>query len=140
MRTAACHCGSLTAACEGEPGFIALCHCQLCQRRTGSSYNLGAWFQAGAVTIAGAEQLYTRTGDEGGPEIRFHFCPTCGTSVYWDSPGGPLPGMLAVAVGCFADPGFPAPTLSLYGKRRHHWLAQPEGMPSFREAVGSEQE
>ncbi len=33
--------------------------------------------------------------------------------------------MIGIAVGCFADPDFPAPKISLYEKRRHKWLEVP---------------
>ena len=141
-RTASCHCGALSLVCKGDPALIAMCHCELCQRRTGSSYNLGAWFDKAAVTKHGSESIYTRIGEDKEKEIHynFHFCSTCGTSVYWEAPDGGLPDMLGVAVGCFADPGFPAPTVSLYGKRRHLWLNQPGGMPCFSGSTQSERE
>ncbi len=140
QRTATCHCGSLTVRCQGDPSLIAMCHCELCQRRTGTSYNLSAWFARPDTSIQGDERVYRRTGDEG-IEVRFHFCPTCGTSVYWEMPTYPdLSEMVGVAVGCFADPDFPPPTLSLYGKRRHKWLHQPTGMPSHTAGGGSELE
>jgi hypothetical protein len=36
-----------------------------------------------------------------------------------------VPAAVAVAVGCFADPSFPAPTRAVYDKRRHGWVAVP---------------
>jgi hypothetical protein len=135
-RKASCHCGRLSATCAGDPALIAMCHCELCQRRTGTSYNLGAWFGRTDVEIEGEQRAYTRAGDSG-TEMTFHFCPKCGTSLYWDSPDGRFPEMLAVAVGCFADSDFPAPTISLFGKRRHAWLSQPAGMPSLVGGLGS---
>jgi hypothetical protein len=35
-RTAQCHCGALKVITSGEPVQVYLCHCQSCQRRTGS--------------------------------------------------------------------------------------------------------
>ena len=137
-RTARCHCGALEVECEGDPEQIFMCHCELCQRRTGTSYNLGAWFPAKDINVRGETKQYARQGDLGS-EGRFYFCPTCGSNVYWEAPDM-LPDMFGVAVGCFADPGFPRPTASLYGKRRHHWLTQPEGMPSLRGNQDSEPE
>ena len=135
MRTATCHCGTLRVRCEGDPLFVAMCHCELCQRRTGTSYNLGAWFPRSAVATDGPERVYSRAGDEPGTRSDFHFCPTCGTSVYWES--GRLPDSMGIAVGCFADPEFPKPTISVYGKRRHHWLPKLQGVPSFRASTES---
>jgi hypothetical protein len=34
---------------------------------------------------------------------------------------------VAVAVGNFADPAFPAPRISLYERRRHPWVVAPDG-------------
>ena len=55
--------------------------------------------------------------------ITFRFCPTCGTSVYYTADY--MPGAIAIAVGSFADPSFPAPTLSVYEHRRHAWVTVP---------------
>jgi hypothetical protein len=36
------------------------------------------------------------------------------------------PGIVAVPVGAFADPSFPAPTRSVWEERRHSWLRLPD--------------
>jgi len=36
-----------------------------------------------------------------------------------------------VAVGAFADPGFPPPRVSVYEQRRHSWLGLPDDMEHF---------
>jgi hypothetical protein len=36
-----------------------------------------------------------------------------------------MPGAIAVAVGAVADPGFPAPGVSVYESRRHAWVQMP---------------
>ncbi len=135
-RTARCHCGDLVVETDADPDLVVMCHCELCQRRTGTSYNLGAWFEKHQLHVTGETKQYTRTGDTN-LEAFFTFCPRCGTSVFWEVPAM-RPGKLAVAVGCFADPNFPPPTLSLYGKRKHCWLTLPEGMTSYIEGWGSE--
>jgi hypothetical protein len=99
-----------------------MCHCLACQQRTGSAFGVQARFRRGQVTIAGRAAEYVRIGDEGG-QARFRFCPDCGSTVYWDHAGGE--GLVAIAVGAFADPGFPPPTVSVYGTRRHPWVSLP---------------
>ena len=122
-RTAQCHCGALTVAVTGTPEHIFMCHCELCQRRTGSSYHLDAWFPATHAVLLGESKVFSRTGERG-DDLVFHFCPTCGSNVYFYLPEA-LPGMIGIAVGCFADPDFPAPLVSIYEKRRHRWLQVP---------------
>ena len=118
-RTASCHCGCLQVTVAGEPEWVNLCHCQACQRRTGAIVHCGAYFTAARVTIAGASKAYTRPADSG-YEIRFHFCPQCGSNVYWRA--SRFPRHYGVAVGAFADPMFPVPVFSVWEESMHHWL------------------
>lgn len=117
-RVASCSCGQLRIACDGEPVRISICHCLECQKRTGSVFATQARFPVAAVKIEGTSSTWTRVGDSG-TSATFHFCATCGATVYWDLNG--VPGFVAVAVGNFADPSFPSPTVSVYETRQHQW-------------------
>jgi hypothetical protein len=120
---ASCSCGQLTLVTRGDPIRVAMCHCFACQRRTGSTYGAQARFATENVTITGTSTEFVRVGDEG-THIRFHFCPTCGATVYyWFGDGS----FRAVPVGAFADPTFPPPTFSVYEERRHPWVSVPDG-------------
>ena len=133
-RIAKCHCGAVTLTCEGDPDPVIMCSCELCQRRTGSPLHIGAWFAADQVTFDGTTTEFTRTSGDMGMEITFNFCPVCGTSVWWaGSAGGPFAGKVGIAGGCFADSGFPPPTVAIYDKHRHPWIHTPEGTPCFAE-------
>lgn len=121
---AACSCGALTVACEGEPLRVSVCHCHACQRRTGSAFGLQARYPSERVQIAGEATSYERTGDSGtGNVITFRFCPRCGSTVTFTMTA--MPGMIAVAGGAFADARFHAPTVSMYEDRRHDWVGLP---------------
>ncbi|MES1156812.1 MAG: GFA family protein [Alphaproteobacteria bacterium] len=124
-RLASCSCGQLSISCEGEPMRVSLCHCLGCQRRTGSVFGVTARFPDADVRVEGVSTTYVRVGDSGGAAT-FHFCPRCGSSVYWKA--DQIPGVTAVAVGAFADPNFPAPTVAVYDGRRHAWVQPPEGV------------
>ena len=119
MRTATCSCGQLSIKCSGEPTLVAQCHCLACQRRTGSTYGIGAFFPRAGVNVSGAEKTFTRQSDSGYP-IVFHFCPECGSNVYWEPRRKPE--VVAIAAGAFADPTFPGPTKEVFIEHRHHWL------------------
>ena len=121
-RTARCTCGQLQIHCPQEPAKVSLCHCLDCQRRTGSPFGIAAFFDSAATEISGSFQTYQRDSDSGFP-ITFHFCRTCGSTVFWYP--SRKPAAVAVAVGCFGDPSFPAPTQSVYGQSRHSWVAVP---------------
>jgi hypothetical protein len=106
-RRAACSCGQIHLTIEGEPSRISMCHCLECQRRTGAVISNQARFRREQVTFAGEAKEWRRTA-ESGNALTFHFCPICGSTVYWEGEG--LPGYVAIAIGNFADPNFPAPT------------------------------
>jgi hypothetical protein len=134
-KVATCHCGALKLTCNGAPMTVVMCHCEDCQRRTGSSYNLGAWYEKSSVTIEGSEKVFNRTGEEG-MDLAYHFCPECGSNVYWEA--STMEAAYGVAGGCFADPDFPRPSFSIYGKRRHKWLDIPESIPCYISKYGEE--
>ena len=119
IRVARCSCGKLTATCSGEPVKVSLCHCLECQRRTGSTYGIAAFFERGNVEIAGDRTTYSRASDSG-KDVDFSFCPACGGTVFWEPRR--MPHLVAVAVGAFADPSFPEPVQSVYAQHRHHWV------------------
>lgn len=123
-RLAACSCGQLSARVTGEPIRVSICHCLACQRRTGSVFGQQARFRREDVAVSGASTEYVRVGDEG-TRIRFHFCPACGATVYYELEG--LEAFVAIPVGAFAEPGFPPPTVSVYEDRMHAWVVPPAG-------------
>jgi hypothetical protein len=100
-----------------------MCHCLACQRRTGSAFAIQARFMSDRVHVVGRSSEYLRVSDEGDEERTFHFCPDCGATVFYTT--SDAPDVIAVPVGVFADPTFPPPTVSVYGSRRHPWVALP---------------
>ena len=121
-RTASCACGRVSVRCQGEPLKVSLCHCRQCQKRTGSAFGLAAFFPRDAVEATGPTRIYARQSRSGQP-VTFRFCAECGSTVWWDA--ARLPDRIAVAVGAFADPGFPPPTQAIFGERRHPWVTDP---------------
>ncbi|MBZ9853047.1 GFA family protein [Mesorhizobium sp. CA13] len=121
-RIARCTCGQLQIRCPQQPAKISLCHCLDCQRRTGSPFGIAAFFDAEAIDIDGSSQTFRRNSDSGFP-VTFHFCGNCGSTVFWYP--SRKPEAVAVAVGCFGDPSFPAPTQAVYGESRHDWVVSP---------------
>jgi hypothetical protein len=131
-RQAACHCGQLRLDVEGDPFVVGICHCLACQRRTGSAFGMQAAFEPAQVTVSGRYNTYRRISDEADLKPHdFHFCPECGSQVFYTEPDEP--DLIVVSVGSFADPAFPPPTEAGYDSRRHHWLA-PLDVSSPRQA------
>lgn len=129
-RRASCTCGQLHLDTTGEPARVSVCHCLACQQRTGSAFGAQARFRRDQISgLEGRETVFVRVGDSGSP-MTFHFCPVCGSTVYYEMKGAEPPftsEFIAIAVGAFADPQFPEPRVSVYEARRHPWVKLLEG-------------
>jgi hypothetical protein len=95
------------------------------------------------VTVSGEASTWTRAAScrrrassaTSGNALTFRFCPKCGSTVYWEGQG--FPGFVAVAIGTFADPNFPGPTLSIWEATRHDWVDMaPDGDMSHARGGG----
>jgi hypothetical protein len=118
-RIAHCCCGSLRAEAIGEPAFVAACHCTECQRRTGSPFGVSTYFPKGEVRTEGPSKIYVR-GSGSGRQIELHFCPDCGSTVFWYSEL--FPDLVGIAFGAFADPSMPRPIVSVWEMTQHPWV------------------
>ena len=130
-REAVCSCGQLRVTTEGDPLRISVCHCVACQRRTGSAFGVQARWPKDRIDVIGRHTEYARISDAG-QERTFRFCPDCGATGFMDRPRAGSDS-IAVAVGAFADPSFPQPTVSVYGSRRYPWLSFPAGIDEEHE-------
>lgn len=148
-RTARCCCGDFSITVSGEPQYVHRCHCDYCQRRTGSVFQVSCWFSPDQVvsrrgtyrSYAGHPNLESSFGPSGqsppATTIDYRFCENCGSTVYWEIPlppgtFGPAPVVVtAIAVGCFFEADFPAPSEDHYVGNRHHWIDLLDGVPSF---------
>ena len=105
-----------------DPLRVSVCHCLACQRRTGSAFGAQARFRKESVSINGQSTQYVRVADSGN-RIMFNFCRTCGAIVHYWIEG--REDLVAVPLGAFADPQFPAPAFSVYERRKHPWVSLP---------------
>jgi hypothetical protein len=68
------------------------------------------------VRLDGEQKIYERDADSG-YRIRFHFCPSCGATLYWQA--GRNPAVCGVAVGAFGKSAFPPPNDSIWRESMH---------------------
>ncbi|QSF54775.1 GFA family protein [Brevundimonas fontaquae] len=129
MDKAQCACGSLEVRSSQPPQLTAICHCLACQKRTGAPFSANAFYSVDCVTISGPSTAYVRTADSG-RKVRMHFCQICGSTVYWRAEASPS--VIGIAVGAFADPSFPAPTLSVFEETKHGWVQLDETVVHFQ--------
>ena len=124
-RTASCRCGQLRATATGDPVRVSVCHCLNCKKRSGSALAVQARWPADQVRIEGQSQGFKKVSDSGNRGI-FHFCPDCGSDVYYRNEGpsveAKLAGLVAIPLGAFDDPYFVRPAFSVWEERKHDWV------------------
>ena len=115
---------------DGEPVVVGACHCDFCQKRSGSVFGVQAYFASDqCVAIAGETKVYNGLAIDGiaskggeGLTPDYHFCTTCGSTLYWTLEGSPGETLIGVAVGNFVDRDFPPPTMEYHTRMRHRWV------------------
>ena len=129
--TARCCCGELSLTLRGEPERVIRCHCRYCQRRTGSVFQVCAWFfEDQIVSRTGEPRIFNNSENNPGV-VDYAFCGRCGSTVYWTIKQ--YPGLYSVAVGCFENASFPPPNFEFYEKRRHPWVRALEFADRYQE-------
>ena len=95
-RAASCGCGALRITVNGDPQDCWVCHCDYCQRATGSIGQLAVVYrEEDVVSLAGEASTYGDFPKYPGAEK--YFCKRCGAGVHWINPAA-LPGMHMVAI------------------------------------------
>jgi hypothetical protein len=128
-----CVCGAVRYRTEGMPVRTPVCHCQACQKPTGSAFGVGAYFKAEQVHLLGGElRTYEHASDESRRWLRFEFCPKCGTQVTWTLEA--MPGVRAVGLGTFDDPKWLKPNRFGWYRSAHAWVKPPEGVEVYEKS------
>lgn len=123
-REARCMCGELRIKTSGEPILTLACNCHNCQRRTGSVFGVGAYFDNSMILEKKGTPRKFDINTESGNAATSNFCEKCGSTLYIEAEM--FRGMTGIPVGCFTDPSFPEPTLAAWCRSKYEWVDFPE--------------
>jgi hypothetical protein len=90
---------------------------------------VAAFFARDDLTVSNGISATFERPSASGFSVLFHFCPRCGSNVYWEPRR--LPDLIAIAAGSFTEPRLPQPDQSVWTKDKYDWVMLPEGMPCF---------
>jgi hypothetical protein len=123
-RTASCRCGQLRATATGAPVRVSVCHCLNCKKRSGSAFAVQARWPKDQVRVEGGSEAFVKVADSGN-QATFHFCPACGSDVYYEIDGkfdDKFDDLVAIPLGAFDDPYFASPRFSVWERRKQDWV------------------
>jgi hypothetical protein len=83
---------------------------------------------------ASGEPVTYPSCDSGG--ATYHFCPVCGSTLYWDIDADP--DRIGMAIGNLTEPTFPAPKISGFESYGHPWAMKAADLPILRLELAEE--
>ncbi|WP_299200686.1 GFA family protein [uncultured Amphritea sp.] len=125
-----CLCGTTIFEVQGEFDSFYMCHCQFCQKDTGSAHAANLFSKSAKLTwLAGSDSVTTFTLP--GTRHKKSFCKFCGSAL----PGIHEVGLLVIPAGCLDTEVSMSPTAHIFTSRKAAWekglgeLQEFEGLP-----------
>lgn len=125
-----CRCGKVTYSTTADPVFVGVCHCQSCQKSTGSAFSSIVAVPTAALTVTGTTKRFDDTGDSGQATQR-EFCSNCGSTITQSA--DMMAGISMLGVGTLADPSAVKPGMQIYCDSALPWakVADLQGFPKM---------
>ena len=120
-----CLCGSVKYMSSAEPVMTAVCHCENCQKQTGTAFSIIVAVPEDSISFESADSLreYLDRGDTGQPVHR-RFCQKCGSPIL--SIVESVPGLGFIKAGTLEDRSWLAPTMHIWCDTAQPWVQIPD--------------
>jgi hypothetical protein len=133
--TGSCLCRSVRYRSDAQPMMTAVCHCENCQRQSGTALAIVVGVPAGSIEFEGEENLATFVdrGESGNPVNR-RFCKKCGSPIV--SLVEMMPNLTFIKAGTLDDKSWLRPTMHVWCDSAQPWVQIPAGMTRFPKNPG----
>jgi hypothetical protein len=128
IHSGGCLCGAVRYEVEGSPLVVAHCHCNDCQRGSGTGHSTGAMFAADRMRLTGPVTEFKVKSDSGS-EVTRVFCPACGSPILGRNSG--MAGYLTIALGTLDDSSGFEPQVVVFARSRKPWDIMDESLPTY---------
>ena len=123
-----CHCGATRYNFTKPPELTFFCHCNDCQRTTGSPFAMELMIDVSSFSVDGPLKSYVVVGDSGKPVTRWH-CDQCGSGIYLDCEMDP--DYVFVKVGSLDDAAWVEPQMHIYTVAKQPWIQINDDLPCY---------
>jgi hypothetical protein len=111
-----------------EPIRLVACHCNECQRQSGSAFGMSMPVKKNSLTVTGRTKRFTRIADSGN-ELTGAFCPECGVRIYHVLESAQ--DVLSLKPGTLDDTSWLRPDRFIWMKSAQGWVSIPDGVETF---------
>ncbi len=124
-----CACGAVRYRIEMPPMFVHCCHCQDCQRQTGSAFVLNAIIETERIEIEQGSPEPVGVPTDSGRSHDIYRCPQCRTALWSDY--GKRPKLRFLRVGTLDDAAAIRPDVHIFTRSKLPWVRLPDDVPAF---------
>jgi len=130
-----CLCGAVRYRSDAEPAMTAVCHCENCQRQSGTALSIIVGVPAGSIVFEGENSLATYADRaDSGRSVNRRFCKNCGSPIV--SLVEMMPNVHFIKAGTLDDKSWLKPTMHLWCDSAQPWVEIPAGMQKFAKNPG----
>ena len=123
-----CLCGDVRYSVSNNPVVTSICHCQQCQKQTGSAFVEVVTVNEGDFLVQGKLASFTYAGDRGRKK-HSKFCPRCRRPSL--SKPRAFPGKVLIMGGTLDDPSWGRPAMAVFCESAQPWLVSKHEMTEF---------
>lgn len=124
-----CLCGAVRYEADGTPVVVAHCHCEDCQRGSGSGHSTGAMFAVENFRMEGKTAEYSLESNQGN-QVTKVFCPTCGSPIVGRNSG--MDGYVTISLGSLDDSSMLEPQVVIFARNKMPWDVMDETLPTIQ--------
>ncbi len=125
-----CLCGEVTYQLTKDPLFVQACHCSLCQRTTGSAFNIIMQIETKHFEVTSGELVAFEFKGGSGSLYDIYSCKSCGTGL-WGKPRELIKDITYLRSGTLLETKDIKPLAHIFTKYKQDWIVLPEGTPQF---------
>ena len=125
--TGGCFCGACRYETQAAPINIRACHCRMCQKAIGASFNARVLVPLDTLTITGPVGWYQTS-----EPLRRGFCTVCGTSLFTERASV---NAIGLTMGSLDDPDRFMPDEHIWVSSKQAWLGLGDDVPCYDEAA-----
>ena len=119
--TGGCLCGHLRYSAAADPILTAVCHCNDCQRQTGTAFSVLVAVPRSLLTVEGAWKTFEGRGASAKAAHR-HFCPDCGSPIFSEIDA--MPNVAFIKAGTLDDRTWLRPKTEIWCETAQPWTEQ----------------
>lgn len=133
--TGGCLCGAVRYSSEGRPLATIVCHCEHCQRSTGSAFSIVVAVRRKTLHVDGELAAVETVATDTGEDRQRQFCPRCGSPIL--SLAAELPGLALLKAGTLDDRSWLSPTVEGWRESAQPWTQRSRPRLHLRRGLSS---